>query len=117
LAPKVYGSEPDSKPVPCSWEEMAKRTGSTILALARTRKLVSFPVEISLSQKEVDEQKFYVAMVRNVTEQKRFEKDLAAEEESLAVTLRSIGDGVITTDVQGKILMLNNEGERLTGWT
>jgi PAS domain S-box-containing protein len=117
LVPKAYGSEPDSKPVPCAWEEMAKRTGSTILALARTRKLVSFPVEISLSQMEVDEQKLYVAMVRNVTEQKRSEKDLAAEKESLAVTLRSIGDGVITTDVQGKIIMLNNEGERLTGWT
>jgi two-component system cell cycle sensor histidine kinase/response regulator CckA len=116
LVPKSYGNEPDAKAVPCAWEEIAKRTGSTILALGRTRKLVSFPSEISLSQMEVDHQKLYVAMVRDVTERRRFEKDLAAEKESLAVTLRSIGDGVITTDAQGKIIMLNNEGERLTGW-
>src|SRR5205807_2665823 len=72
--------------------------------------------EISLSQMEVDRQKLYVAMMRDVKERKRFETEIAAEKESLAVTLRSIGDGVITTDVQGKIIILNNEAERLTGW-
>jgi PAS domain S-box-containing protein len=117
LIPKFYGNEPDAKPVPCAWEEMTKRTGSTTLALGRTRKLVSFPLEISLSQMQVDDKKLYVAMVRDVTERRRFEKEIAAEKESLAVTLRSIGDGVITTDVQGRIIILNNEAERLTGWT
>ncbi len=34
----------------------------------------------------------------------------------LAVTLRAIGDGVITTDVQGRIVMINKAGEELTGW-
>ena len=64
----------------------------------------------------VDEQKLYVAMMRDVTERKRFEQEIAADKESLAVTLRSIGDGVITTDVQGKIIMINKAGETLTGW-
>ena len=117
LIPKFYGNEPDAKPVPCAWEQMAKRTGSTTLALGRTRKLVTFPLEISLSQMQVDDKKLYVAMMRDVTERRRFEKEIAAEKESLAVTLRSIGDGVITTDVQGRIIILNNEAERLTGWT
>jgi PAS domain S-box-containing protein len=116
LIPKWYPTDPDVKPAATSWSEMLKRTGSTALALARTRQLVSFPAEISLSEMREGEQKFYVAMVRDVTEQKRFEKELASEKESLAVTLRSIGDGVITTDVQGRIIMMNNEAERLTGW-
>ncbi|MEY2545485.1 MAG: hypothetical protein QOG48_602 [Verrucomicrobiota bacterium] len=116
LVPKWYGHEADGNPVPCSWPELAKRTGSMTLAVGRSRKLVSFPIEMSLSQMQVDSQKLYVAMVRDVTEQKRFEKEIAAEKESLAVTLRSIGDGVITTDVQGRVIMLNNEAERLTGW-
>ncbi|MBN2528930.1 MAG: response regulator [Deltaproteobacteria bacterium] len=42
---------------------------------------------------------------------------LAEGQEQLAVTLRSIGDGVITTDVDRKIRLLNHEGEKLTGWT
>ena len=50
----------------------------------------------------VDKQKLYVAMIRDVTERKRFEMEMAADKESLAVTLSSIEDGVITTDVQGK---------------
>ncbi len=50
-------------------------------------------------------------------ERKRFDEDLAAEKERLAVTLRSIGDGFITTDNGGRVLMLNNVAEKLTGWT
>ncbi len=117
LVPKTYPNEPDAQPVSWNWDQMAKRTGSTVLALGRTHKLYSFPIEISLSQMEVDGKGLYVAMVRDVTERKRFEKEIAAEKESLAVTLRSIGDGVITTDVEGRIIMVNNEAERLTGWT
>src|SRR2546421_8598872 len=32
------------------------------------------------------------------------------------VTLASIGDGVITADVDGKVTMLNSIAEALTGW-
>lgn len=49
-------------------------------------------------------------------ERKRFEEDLNAEKERLAVTLRSIGDGFIATDVEGRVVMVNNIAERLTGW-
>ena len=119
LVPKVSlnANEPETKAVNCTWGVMVKRVGTTTLGYARKRDQVNFPVEISLSQMQVDNRTLYLAMVRDVTEQKRFEKEIAAEKESLAVTLRSIGDGVITTDVQGNILLLNNEAERLTGWT
>ena len=115
LVPKSYGHEPD--PVVCAWDDLAKRTGSTTMAVGRTRRHATFPIEISLSEMVVDKQKLFVAMVRDVTERRRFEQEIAADKESLAVTLRSIEDGVITTDVQGKIIMINNAGENLTGWT
>lgn len=49
-------------------------------------------------------------------ERKRFEEALAMEKEHLAVTLRSIGDGCMTLDNDGRIVMLNFAAERLTGW-
>ena len=48
---------------------------------------------------------------------RRAEQALAAETERLAVTLRSIGDGVITTDLDGAVVLVNETAERLTGWT
>ena len=117
LVPKTYSTDFDSKPTPTAWNDFAKRTGTTALAVGQTRRNTMFPIEISLSEMVVDGKTLYVAMIRDVTERKRFEQELAAEKENLAVTLRSIGDGVITTDVQGKIIMINNAAETLTGWS
>ncbi|NWJ96136.1 MAG: response regulator [Chloroflexi bacterium] len=53
---------------------------------------------------------------QDITERRQAEEELATEKERLAVTLQSIGDGVITTDISGKITLLNPVAERLTGW-
>ncbi|MGD9487561.1 MAG: cache domain-containing protein [Calditrichaceae bacterium] len=53
----------------------------------------------------------------DITDRIKAEEDLEAEKERLAVTLRSIGDAVITTDTHGNIVMLNKVAEELTGWT
>ena len=53
----------------------------------------------------------------NTLERQWYQDRLAAEKERLAVTLQSIGDGVITTDMDGRVLMMNPIGESLTGWT
>ncbi len=41
----------------------------------------------------------------------------AASEARYGVTLRSIGDAVITTDTDGNVQLLNPVAEQLTGWT
>ncbi len=53
----------------------------------------------------------------DITDRKQTEEKLAAERERLSVTLRSIGDGVITTDTEGRVVMINKVAEGLTGWT
>lgn len=52
----------------------------------------------------------------NSLERQWYQETLAREKERLSVTLQSIGDGVITTDVTGNIVLINRVGEILTGW-
>lgn len=52
---------------------------------------------------------------RDIAERKRAEDALNDEKERLKVTLQSIGDGVITTDPDGRITLINPVGEKLTG--
>src|SRR5579883_655393 len=54
---------------------------------------------------------------RDITAQVQAQAEIAEHRERLRVTLRSIGDGVITTDIQGRVSYLNPVAERLTGWS
>jgi diguanylate cyclase (GGDEF)-like protein/PAS domain S-box-containing protein len=54
--------------------------------------------------------------VTDITDHKLAEAQLFAEKERAQVTLESIGDAVITTDVHGLIDYLNPVAEMLTGW-
>jgi len=56
------------------------------------------------------------SLKREVAERRQVEEALAAEKERLAVTLRSIGDGVIATDTSGKIVLMNKAAEQITEW-
>jgi PAS domain S-box-containing protein len=47
----------------------------------------------------------------------RSESDLEQQKEWLRVTLTSIGDGVIVTDPEGRVVLLTGEAERMTGWS
>ncbi|MCB1741282.1 MAG: diguanylate cyclase, partial [Gammaproteobacteria bacterium] len=53
----------------------------------------------------------------DVTRLKTAESALRREKELLAVTLESIGEGVITTDTSGRLTFLNRVAEALTGWS
>lgn len=44
------------------------------------------------------------------------QKELASEKERALVTLHAIGDGVITTDAQARVVYMNPVAEQLTGW-
>ncbi|MEN8135315.1 MAG: ATP-binding protein [Thermodesulfobacteriota bacterium] len=56
-------------------------------------------------------------LLDEIRERTSAEQNLSAEKERLAITLRSIADGVITTDVNGDIVLLNKVAEELTGWS
>ncbi len=59
----------------------------------------------------------FITLFNDITEQKKMEQKIKENEERLAITLYSIGDGVITTNIKGQIVMMNPTAEKLTGWT
>lgn len=60
--------------------------------------------------------KYFVALVHDITGLKLTELKLRKNEENLRVTLNSIGDAVISTDMNGCIARMNKVAESLTGW-
>jgi len=44
------------------------------------------------------------------------QQNLLEEKELLAITFRSIGDAVITSDINGNVVLMNKVAEELTGW-
>ncbi|HVC10870.1 MAG TPA: diguanylate cyclase [Burkholderiales bacterium] len=55
--------------------------------------------------------------LRNVIDRKAAEDTLFLERERAQVTLDSIGDAVLSTDVAGDVTYLNSVAEKMTGWS
>ena len=54
--------------------------------------------------------------LRSLIDRKATEEALFDEKERAEVTLNSIGDAVISTDMSGNVIYLNAVAERMTGW-
>ena len=54
--------------------------------------------------------------LRHMIGRKKVEEVLFSENERAHVTLNAIGDGVLSTDISGKITFLNPIAENMTGW-
>ncbi|MEM9137614.1 MAG: PAS domain S-box protein, partial [Cyanobacteria bacterium P01_F01_bin.42] len=98
--------------------------GKRIQAGLESDKLTEFEYCLSINNREfwfiatvspmADNTVLWVA--RDISDRKQAEQALHQEKSLAQVTLRSIGDAVITTDVDGVVTNFNPVAEQLTGW-
>ncbi len=82
-----------------------------------TRKGETIPLELNTRLLYRDGEPVAVqGIARDITERKKADLALSAEKDRLAITLKSIGDAVISTDPEGRIILFNEMAEQLTGW-
>ncbi len=74
-------------------------------------------LESRVQQRTVELGETVSKLRKEIAERRRTEEILFSEKERFRVTLASIGDAVITTDITGGVDYLNPSAERLTGWS
>ncbi|MBD3320075.1 MAG: PAS domain S-box protein [Chitinivibrionales bacterium] len=116
LMPEQYRNSHKNPVELFSGEARGERKDSIREGLAIRKNGESFPIELSVSSWEGRNGNFYTAVIRDVSMRKAAERELAEEKELLEVTLRSISDGVISTDTEGRIVLANTVAASLLGW-
>ncbi|MGC1186271.1 MAG: EAL domain-containing protein [Candidatus Acidiferrales bacterium] len=59
----------------------------------------------------------FARAIRNIAEREVARQELFTEKERAQVTLNSIGDAVLSTDISGDVTYLNVVAEHMTGWS
>jgi two-component system cell cycle sensor histidine kinase/response regulator CckA len=102
--------------VECTRRALTVDGRSTLLTLAHdvTERTAA---ERSLRENEAKLQQLNLALKRRAEERALAEAALRESQQNLATTLDSIGDAVISTDAEGRIVRLNPVAEQLTRWS
>ena len=85
--------------------------------LHKSGRVVHIQLSVSLVRDEDGTPLYFISQAQDITQRKAFEDALHRERELAEVTLRSIGDAVITTDTEFLITSLNPIAEAMTGWS
>jgi PAS domain S-box-containing protein len=109
LSLKTRGKDTVFTKFHCNGRSYASADGRRLVLLHLIPREVSVSRFVSLNQR-------IEQLTREITLRLQTEKTLDEQREVLRVTLSSIGDAVIATDMEGRISFMNGMAETNTGW-
>lgn len=74
-------------------------------------------IESTPAKSDNGKNEYIRSAIVDITTLKELENTLSDEQERLSVTLKTIGDGIITTNINGNIISINETAEEITGWS
>jgi PAS domain S-box-containing protein len=76
-----------------------------------------FPIELTLSTWEMDGERFFGGIIRDVTERAEMEASLSHSEERMRAVMQSANDAIVCADVDGRVIVWNAAAERILGYS
>ena len=84
--------------------------------IGKDKKVIFAEMNSGCRIESCDAEELILCSFSDITERKKLEEALSREKKQIEKTLLSVGDGVISTDKNGRILLMNKSAENLTGW-
>ncbi len=76
-----------------------------------------FPIEISLSCGEINNNKFVIAVLRDITERNKVEEALRENEEKFRSVIETANDAIVSIDAEGVFIFWNKSAEKIFGYS
>ena len=108
--------ELDAATASARWQQLRPGQSFSRLSRLRSRDGRELPFEIRIAAIERAGRRCVHVVARDVSAEVEAQRRLAEERDRLQVTLTSIGDAVVATDGDGRVVLMNPTAERLTGW-
>ncbi|MFQ5976112.1 MAG: PAS domain-containing protein, partial [Candidatus Hydrothermarchaeales archaeon] len=90
--------------------------GKTIELEALRKNKERFPIELTLFKFETMERRFVTAIIRNITERKKVEEELADISKKNELILEAAGEGIYGLDLEGKTTFVNPAAAKMIDW-
>jgi len=100
---------------PDYWASGAIKAATALVSVSTAMTMVPTMQQVLKLPRLMDIEEINQRLRREIEERKRVEKELSTEKELAQVTLKSIGDAVITTDAVENVVYVNPVAEQLIG--
>ncbi|MCC7484321.1 MAG: PAS domain S-box protein [Burkholderiales bacterium] len=95
----------------------ARAMGKRLALYGRRADGEEFPIDASISQVVAEGRKLYTVILRDVTELRRFERELIEERDTAQRYLDVAGVMLVALDLDGRVTLINRKGCELVGWS